>query len=247
MKANDTYIAQDAHLEHYSAKTDPGDRASSDLYPRALELQRRTGSSAFVVATTSAALNTAAPISVILSSGNFAREFGEAKFVEHLAPLLALHVKRSPCPVFWQSQRDNSIIFEIPRPAQKISIAEADQAGVAFPVNLGNRKTGIAIFFCPSVTITRDMQLDFHRKIYQILRELIDMENKSAGRFSAMNARETECLQHAGNGLTSEDIAEHLGLSVHTVNAHLSSATSKLDSVNRIQAIAKAIRLGLIN
>ena len=39
-------------------------------------------------------------------------------------------------------------------------------------------------------------------------------------------------------------IAERLGLSVHTVNAYLGSATIKLDSVNRIQAIAKAIRLG---
>ena len=44
----------------------------------------------------------------------------------------------------------------------------------------------------------------------------------------------------------SEEIADHLKLSVHTVNAYLGSATIKLDSVNRIQAIAKAIRLGYI-
>lgn len=247
MKADDTYTAQDAHLEYYSSGIDSDDRSSSDLFPRALELQRRTDSTSFVIATTSAALNAHTPVSVVLSSGNFAHEFGEEKFMDHLAPLLALHVKRSPCPAYWQSQRDNSVIFEMPRPAQKIVVAEADQAGVAFPVNLGNRKTGVAIFFNPSVTITRDMQLDCHRKIHHILRELIDMEHKTTGRFSAMNVRETECLQHAGNGLTSEDIAELLGLSVHTINAHLSSATSKLDSVNRIQAIAKAIRLGLIN
>lgn len=40
---------------------------------------------------------------------------------------------------------------------------------------------------------------------------------------------------------------DKLGLLAHTVNAYLGSATIKLDSVNRIQAIAKAIRLGYIS
>jgi DNA-binding CsgD family transcriptional regulator len=50
----------------------------------------------------------------------------------------------------------------------------------------------------------------------------------------------------AGDGHISEEIGERLGLSVHTVNAYLGTAATKLDSVNRIQAIAKAIRLGYI-
>ena len=48
------------------------------------------------------------------------------------------------------------------------------------------------------------------------------------------------------DGCISESIAEKLGLSVHTVNAYLGTATTKLDAVNRVQAIAKAIRLGYI-
>lgn len=247
MKDFENYSLLSVHDEVTGTKMHYSDRSSSDLYPRALELQRRTGASAFVIATTSASANTKSPINVILSSGNFAREFGEDQFVEHLAPLLALHVKRSPCPVYWQSQKENSIIVDMPRPAQHIMIAEADLSGFALPVHLGSRKTGVAIFFSPSVAISRDMQIDIHRKIYQILRELMELEQREMGRHSAINGRETECLQHAGNGMTSEDIAELLSLSVHTVNAHLSSATSKLDSVNRIQAIAKAIRLGIIS
>ncbi len=43
-----------------------------------------------------------------------------------------------------------------------------------------------------------------------------------------------------------EDIARILGLSVHTANQYLTSAGAKLDAVNRMQAVAKAIRLGLI-
>ena len=65
-------------------------------------------------------------------------------------------------------------------------------------------------------------------------------------RVARMSEREIACLQLAGDGRISEEIADHLKLSVHTVNAYLGSATIKLDSVNRIQAIAKAIRLGYI-
>ena len=61
-----------------------------------------------------------------------------------------------------------------------------------------------------------------------------------------LNDREIECLQLVGNGMKSEAIGEQLNLSVHTVNAYLGSATTKLNAVNRIQAIAKAIRLGVI-
>ena len=41
-------------------------------------------------------------------------------------------------------------------------------------------------------------------------------------------------------------IAEILTLSEHTVNHYLNRATKKLDTVNRTQAVAKALRIGLI-
>jgi len=47
-------------------------------------------------------------------------------------------------------------------------------------------------------------------------------------------------------GKTSAEIAEILGLSEHTVNHYLNKATKKLDTVNRTQAVAKALRVGLI-
>jgi DNA-binding CsgD family transcriptional regulator len=42
-------------------------------------------------------------------------------------------------------------------------------------------------------------------------------------------------------------MAKILDLSEYTVNHYLSRATRKLDSVNRVQTVAKAIRAGLIN
>jgi DNA-binding CsgD family transcriptional regulator len=56
-----------------------------------------------------------------------------------------------------------------------------------------------------------------------------------------------ECLKLTARGLTSEDIARQLGLSVHTANQYLASTTQKLDATNRIHAVAKAMRLGLID
>ncbi len=58
--------------------------------------------------------------------------------------------------------------------------------------------------------------------------------------------REIDCLNWTAAGKTSAEIAEILVLSEHTVNHYLNRATKKLDTVNRTQAVAKALRIGLI-
>ena len=80
-----------------------------------------------------------------------------------------------------------------------------------------------------------------------IVRDLLASDERRILPAETLSDREIGCLQMAGDGYISEEIAEKLGLSVHTVNAYLGTATTKLDSVNRIQAIAKAIRLGYIS
>ena len=61
-----------------------------------------------------------------------------------------------------------------------------------------------------------------------------------------LTERELECLTWTAAGKTSADIAQILDLSEHTVNHYLNRATKKLDTVNRTQAVAKALRRGLI-
>ena len=58
--------------------------------------------------------------------------------------------------------------------------------------------------------------------------------------------REIACLTWTAAGKTSADIAAILSLSEHTVNHYLNRAAKKLDTVNRTQAVAKALRRGLI-
>ncbi len=61
-----------------------------------------------------------------------------------------------------------------------------------------------------------------------------------------LSPRERECLNLAARGLTSDDIAEKLEISPRTVQFHFDGIRSKLNAANRGEAIAVAIKAGLI-
>ncbi len=61
-----------------------------------------------------------------------------------------------------------------------------------------------------------------------------------------LSEREIDCLNWTAAGKTSAEIADIMTLSEHTINHYLNRATKKLDTVNRTQAVAKALRVGLI-
>ena len=62
---------------------------------------------------------------------------------------------------------------------------------------------------------------------------------------SALTEREREVLGHLTGGLTDAAMAELLGVSIRTVNNHVSSVLSKLDVPNRTSAVVAAVTLGL--
>jgi DNA-binding CsgD family transcriptional regulator len=62
----------------------------------------------------------------------------------------------------------------------------------------------------------------------------------------ALTKGELLCLRGAAEGLTSEEIALRVDYTLETVNTYLKSATKKLSAGNRTQAIAQAIRRGII-
>ena len=61
-----------------------------------------------------------------------------------------------------------------------------------------------------------------------------------------LSAREIECLRWSAAGKSSDKIAIILSISSHTVVSYLKSAMRKLDSVNRMQAVARACRFRLL-
>lgn len=67
------------------------------------------------------------------------------------------------------------------------------------------------------------------------------------GTASPLSKREAEVLQHLADGLTTEAVGERLFLSPTTVRSYAENAMRKLEARNRVQAVANAIRRGLVD
>jgi DNA-binding NarL/FixJ family response regulator len=63
---------------------------------------------------------------------------------------------------------------------------------------------------------------------------------------SALSPREREVLALLIEGASNKEIARALALSVHTVKFHIAALTEKLGARSRVEAVAIAIRSGLV-
>ena len=61
-----------------------------------------------------------------------------------------------------------------------------------------------------------------------------------------LTARELDLLRLLAEGLQHEEIGRRLGISSETVRTHLRKASDRLGASTRTQAVATALRLGLI-
>ncbi len=94
----------------------------------------------------------------------------------------------------------------------------------------------------PDRAETADLYLTL-LQIFETLERTFDVGGSARDKLSS---REIECLRWAAAGKSSDEIAIILGISVYTVSSYFKTATRKLDSVNRMQAIARAMRMKLI-
>jgi DNA-binding NarL/FixJ family response regulator len=62
----------------------------------------------------------------------------------------------------------------------------------------------------------------------------------------ALSKREKEILQKVAYGATTREVAHDLGISPHTVKTHLERIFEKLGANDRAQAVAIAIRGGIV-
>lgn len=62
-----------------------------------------------------------------------------------------------------------------------------------------------------------------------------------------LSAREIEVLRAMADGMTTDEIAIALSLSVHTVRNHIQRCLSKLDSHSKLEAVTVAVREGIID
>lgn len=61
-----------------------------------------------------------------------------------------------------------------------------------------------------------------------------------------LSARERDCLSLVATGCSTKRVSDRLSLSDSTVNEYIANARRKLDASSRSEAVAKAVKLGLI-
>ncbi len=74
-----------------------------------------------------------------------------------------------------------------------------------------------------------------------------DAQDRAArAALAQLTPREREVLQALATGMNNDEIGEHLHTGVETVRHHLANVFSKLDVDSRLQALAFAVRFGLV-
>jgi len=73
-----------------------------------------------------------------------------------------------------------------------------------------------------------------------------ELRDPSAPPVQALSPRETEVLNMLADGLGNKEIAWRLRISEHTVKFHIGSIFNKLNASSRAEAVAIAVRRGLI-
>ncbi len=161
---------------------------------------------------------------------------------------IARHARASTEPRWWADDAvpGAAAAFHALVWGRRIAPLVPGASGVVFPVHAERGQCGLVVFFNPGAALTDDMLCDIHARCFSLFGAVARIRPGENGHARAMSKRELECLKLTANGYTSEEIARLLKLSVHTANQYLTQSVQKLNAVSRTQAVAKALRLGLI-
>ena len=72
------------------------------------------------------------------------------------------------------------------------------------------------------------------------------LSRRATQRMPSLSKREREIIELLAQGMTGEQVADHLVLSSETVKTHIRNAMAKLEASTRVHAIAIALREGYI-
>lgn len=102
---------------------------------------------------------------------------------------------------------------------------------------------------CNDIEMREDHKVD-HALLGRVLgatkERLGDLAGVRAGDQYSLTRREQQCLALVGQGLTSKQSGDKLGISSQAVNFHILNVCSKLKARNRTHAVALAMRNHLI-
>ncbi len=123
----------------------------------------------------------------------------------------------------------------------RAAIAEAIQAGVSGYL----LKDSSAEELVNAARLALEGKAVIHPKLTRAFIEEVHLVDKPPNE-APLSKRETEILQKVAYGATTKVVAQELGISPHTVKTHLERIFEKLGANDRAQAVAIAIRKGLV-
>lgn len=159
---------------------------------------------------------------------------------------LARRVVDSTHPLWWTNAPGDVASLAALRWAKRLIPAPTPVTTIAFPVFSERGPSGLVLFAGTAMSIDPEALFDVHARCFALFESVTRIAAADKSGAPAISRREIECLRFAADGYTSEEIAGLLDLSVHTTNQYLTNTVQKLGAVNRMHAVAKALRLGLI-
>lgn len=112
---------------------------------------------------------------------------------------------------------------------------------------LGAGASGVVLKEAPLVDILRAVDTALQGRTYvdPALAGQALLNPRAGG--TLLTPRERQVLELLAEGLSHDEIGERLGISGETVRTHLQKASERLGAGTRTQAVATALRLGLIS
>lgn len=156
---------------------------------------------------------------------------------------------RSMIPCWWRGgtgEHDGSAFAQL-SVGQQTPPLTPDFPGLALPAFADDGAQGFVVLAGEGLDVDDALMCDLHLRTLTLFGAVARMLLSQTGEVPSMSKRERQCLQLTARGKTSDEIAAALGLSIHTANQYLTATTQKLNAVNRMHAVAKALRLGLID
>lgn len=168
------------------------------------------------------------------------------RFVARLPVWLAAMAAASPVPLWWEGPDGcGPQGIEAVRWAERIDLA-APAGGLALPLSTERGRAGLLVFRGNAMKARADRLPAMQAQCFALFSVVANTAALDERPAPSISKRELECLKLTASGHTSEEIGRLLGLSIHTTNQYLTSTTQKLNAVNRVHAVAKALREGLI-
>lgn len=132
-------------------------------------------------------------------------------------------------------------------PGTKVVVYTAEMGDSLARDALGAGASGVVLKEAPLVDILRAVDTALQGRTYvdPALAGQALLNPRAGG--TLLTPRERQVLELLAEGLSHEEIGGRLGISGETVRTHLQKASERLGAGTRTQAVATALRLGLIS